>query len=105
MQANLRPSGSHLVTPRLENLLTVGLLLLTTVGKGLPLGVEVGHNVLDSGVILKAILGEVLTVTRVLEAAMWHLRDHRNVGVDPDDAEVKGLRHPHCATVVCCPDA
>jgi hypothetical protein len=46
---------------------------------------------LDSGVILEAILGEIFTVSRTLETTMRHLRDHWDVSVDPDDTEIERL--------------
>jgi hypothetical protein len=68
------------------------------------LGVEVGHHMLDAGVILKAVVGQILAISASLEATMWHLSNDRDVGVDPDAAEVKGLGHTHRATVVFGPD-
>ena len=55
---------------------------------------------LDSGVILEAILRQIFAVTGVLETAVWHFRDHRDVGIDPYCAEVKVLRHAESATKV-----
>ena len=59
---------------------------------------------LDAGVILKAVIREILAVSAPLETAMWHLGDDWNVGVNPDAAEVKGLGHAHRAAVVLGPD-
>src|SRR6478752_6469070 len=66
---------------------------------------DVRHDVLDPGVVLEPVHGEVLAVARVLEAAVRHLGDERDVGVDPDDAEVEALGHPHRAAVVLGPHA
>jgi hypothetical protein len=41
----------------------------------------------------------------VLEAAVGHLGDQGDVGVDPDAAEVEGPGHAHGAAVVAGPDA
>src|SRR4051812_42735762 len=38
-------------------------------------GVELDHHVLDAGVVLEAVLAEVLAVAGVLEAAVGHLGD------------------------------
>ena len=59
---------------------------------------------LDAGVILKAIVGEILTVSASLETTVWHLGDDWDVGIDPDAAEVKGFRHAHRAAMVLGPD-
>ena len=59
---------------------------------------------LDTGVILEPVTREVLAISRALEAAMWHLGDDWNVGIDPDAPEVKGLRHPHRGPVIFGPD-
>ena len=59
---------------------------------------------LDTGVILKAVIGEILAVSASLETTMWHLGHHWDVGVDPDAAEVEGLGHAHCAAMVLGPD-
>ena len=50
---------------------------------------------LDAGVVVEAVLAEVLAVAGVLEAAVGHLGDERDVGVDPHAAEVEALGHPH----------
>ena len=59
---------------------------------------------LDSGVILEPVAREILAISRALEAAMWHLSNDWNVGVDPDASEVKGLGHAHRSSVVLGPD-
>ena len=59
---------------------------------------------LDSSVILESVAAEVLAVAAALITTMWHLRDQRNVAVDPYATEIKGLGHPHRATVVAGPD-
>ena len=64
------------------------------------LGVQICHNVLDAGVILEAVAGEIFAVTRALESTMWHLGDDWNVCVDPDATEVKDLGHTHRTTMV-----
>src|SRR4051794_32637573 len=66
---------------------------------------DVGHHVLDAGVVLQAVHRQVLAVPRVLEPAVRHLGDERDVGVDPDDPEVEAPGHPHRAAVVPGPDA
>ena len=59
---------------------------------------------LDAGVILKAVVGEILAVATSLKAAMWHLGNDRDVGINPDAAEVKGLGHAHRTGMVLGPD-
>ena len=59
---------------------------------------------LDAGVILKAVVGEIFAVSASLETAMWHLGDDWDVGIDPDAAKVEGLRHAHGAAMVLGPD-
>src|SRR3954453_16401047 len=66
---------------------------------------DVGHDVLDARVVLEAVHGQVLAVAGVLEAAVRHLRDERDVGVDPDHAEVELARHAERPRVVLGPDA
>src|SRR5215213_10390060 len=63
------------------------------VRKEYPLGLEVHHHMLDLGAVLDRVLGQVLAVPGLLEAAMWHLRGDRDVVVDPHAAEAEGLRH------------
>src|SRR5690349_15663466 len=47
---------------------------------------DVVHDVLDPGVVVQAEHRQVLAVPGVLEAAVRHLRDERDVRVDPDHA-------------------
>ena len=51
--------------------------------------VDVRHHVLDARVVLEPVHRQVLAVAAVLEAAVRHLGDERDVGVDPDAAEVQ----------------
>ena len=67
------------------------------------LGVDIAHDMLDTGVILEAVIREILTVAASLEATMRHFSDDWNVGVNPDAAEVEGLGHAHGATMVAGP--
>ena len=60
---------------------------------------------LDSRVILKSVSGQILAITRALEATMRHFSNQWNVGVDPDAAKVKGLGHAHRGAMVGCPNA
>src|SRR5919109_1986747 len=69
------------------------------------LAADVAHDVLDAGVVLEPVDREVLAVPRLLEAAVRHLRDQRDVGVDPYRAEVQPGGHPHRPPVVTGPDA
>src|SRR5271155_5569421 len=66
---------------------------------------DIAHDVLDAGVVLEAVHGQVLAVAGVLEATVRHLGHDGDVGVDPDRAEVEALGHPHGAPVVLGPDA
>ena len=59
---------------------------------------------LDAGVILKAVVGEILAVAASLKASMWHLGNDRDVGINPDASEVKGLGHTHRTGMVLGPD-
>jgi len=59
---------------------------------------------LDAGVILEAIVREILAVSAALKSAVRHLGHHRDVGINPDAAEIKGLGQTHRATVVLGPD-
>src|SRR5919108_986695 len=52
-------------------------------------GVDVHHHVLDLGVVLERVHGQVLAVAGLLEAAVGHLRDQRDVVVDPHTAEAQ----------------
>ena len=60
---------------------------------------------LDARVVLEAVHREVLAVAGVLEAAVRHLGDERDVGVDPHAAEVEVLGEAHRAAVVLRPHA
>src|SRR6516165_10633291 len=62
--------------------------------------IQRGHHVLDAGVVLEPVHGQVLAVARVLEAAVRHLGHQRNVGVNPDATEVEAPGHPHSPAVV-----
>src|SRR5262245_57525851 len=64
---------------------------------------DVVHDVLDPGVVLETVHGQVLAVSGALEAAVRHLGDERDVCVDPDAAEVETVRHPHRPAMVACP--
>src|SRR5215475_16058726 len=66
---------------------------------------EVAHHVLDTGVVLESVHRQVLTVPGVLEPPVRHLGHERDVGVDPDGAEVQPPGHPHGPAVVPGPDA
>src|SRR5215469_11710739 len=68
-------------------------------------GLDVAHHVLDAGVIVESVAGQVLAVAGVLEAAMWHLGRERYVRVDPDRAEVELARGPHCPAMIASPHA
>src|ERR1700759_4721905 len=72
---------------------------------GVTAAADEAHDVLDAGVVLKAVHGQVLAVAGVLEAAVRHLGHDRDVGVDPHRTEVQALGHPHGAAVVPGPDA
>src|SRR5690349_11493774 len=58
------------------------------------------HHVLDPGVVLQGVRREVLAVTRLLEPAVRHLRDQRDVRVDPYAAELERPRHADRPRVV-----
>src|SRR5918999_1439281 len=51
--------------------------------------VNLGHHVLDLRVVLETVDRKVLAVPRLLEAAVRHFRDERDVVVDPDGAELE----------------
>src|SRR6201995_6209842 len=72
---------------------------------GVTSAADVAHDVLDAGVVLEAVHGQVLAVAGVLEAAVRHLGHDRDVGVDPHRAEVQALGHPHGPAVVLGPYA
>src|SRR4051794_32359634 len=63
------------------------------------------HDVLDAGVVLEAVHGQVLAVAGVLEAAVRHLGHDRDVSVDPPPAEVQPVGHPPPAAGVPGPPA
>src|SRR4051812_46208428 len=71
---------------------------------GAKLRVEVRHHVLDARVVLEPVHREVLAVAGVLEAAVRHLGDERDVRVDPDAAEVEAPGDAHRSAVVLRPD-
>ena len=51
---------------------------------------DVGHYVLDPGVVLERVVREILAVPGVLEAAVRHLSDERDVTVHPDRSRIDG---------------
>src|SRR5689334_12628574 len=61
---------------------------------------DVVHDVLDAQVVVQPENGQVLAVAGVLEPSVRHLRDERDMGVDPHHAEVEAVRHPHRPAVV-----
>mmetsp|Transcript_57146 Transcript_57146/g.127576 ORF Transcript_57146/g.127576 Transcript_57146/m.127576 type:complete len:219 (+) Transcript_57146:264-920(+) len=63
------------------------------------------HDVLDPRVLFEAIRTEILAVAALLEPTMRHLRDKRNVCVDPNTAEVEGARAAQRARVILAPHA
>ena len=63
------------------------------------------HDVLDDRVVLEPVHREVLAVAGLLEAAVRHLGDERDVVVDPHAAEAQRLRDPQRAADVARPDA
>src|SRR5262245_13813712 len=68
-------------------------------------GLDVGHDVLDAGVVLESVHRQVLAVTAVLETPVRHLGNDRDVRVDPDTPEVELPAHPHGPAEVLRPDA
>jgi hypothetical protein len=53
---------------------------------------DVRHDALDAGVVLEPVQAQVPAVAGVLEAAVGHLGDQGDVGVDPDAGKVEGAR-------------
>ena len=66
--------------------------------------VEVDHRVLDARVVVERVDGQVLAVAGLLEAAVRHLRQERQVVVDPDAAEVERADRVQGPADVACPD-
>src|SRR4051794_19417700 len=65
---------------------------------------DLEHHVLDDRVVLDRVHALVLAVTGLLEAAVRHLRDQREVVVDPDGAELDRLGDAHPFRDVARPD-
>src|SRR6185437_13330145 len=65
---------------------------------------EIGHHVLDDRVVLERVDAQVLAVAGLLEAAVRHLRDERDVVVDPHAAEAQRARDAQRAPDVARPD-
>src|SRR5688500_5194718 len=61
------------------------------------------HDVLDDRVVLEPVHRKVLAVAGLLEAAVRHLGDERDVVVDPHAAEPQRLRDPQRTTDVARP--
>src|SRR6266545_3420981 len=55
----------------------------------LAMSVDLCHHMLDLRVVLERVNGQVLAVAGLLEAAVRHLGDKRNVVVDPDGPELE----------------
>src|SRR6266550_7719156 len=66
--------------------------------------VQLRHHVLDLRVVLERVRGQVLAVARLLVAAVRHLRDERDVVVDPDRPELELARSVQRAADVARPD-
>ena len=66
--------------------------------------VDLRHHVLDLRVVLERVGGQVLAVARLLVAAVRHLRDERDVVVDPDRPELELARRVQRAADVARPD-
>src|SRR3984957_5287768 len=64
---------------------------------------NVAHDVLDPGVVLESVGGEILAVPRVLEPTVRHFGHQWDVGIDPHTPEIEVARHPHGPAVVPCP--
>ena len=52
------------------------------------LAAQFDHYMLDLGVFFKRVHRHILADAALLVAAMWHLRDQRQVIIDPDRAEL-----------------
>src|SRR4029079_10945130 len=65
---------------------------------------DLEHHVLDDRVVLDRVHALVLAVTGLLEAAVRHLRDQREMVVDPDRPELDRLGDPHPLRDVAGPD-
>src|SRR3972149_7614359 len=63
-----------------------------------------GHDVLHNRVVLQGVHGHVLAVAGLLEAAVRHLADDRQVVVDPDRAEAQAAGGVQGAVAVRRPD-
>src|SRR3990172_9912560 len=63
-----------------------------------------GHDVLHDRVVLQGVHGHVLAVAGLLEAAVRHLADDRQVVVDPHGAEAQAARGVQRAVHVRRPD-
>src|SRR6185295_3248524 len=61
---------------------------------------EVDHHMLNLGVVLERVDGKILAVAGLLEAAVRHLGDERDVVVDPDAAELERVGDSHRAADV-----
>src|SRR5829696_4833935 len=72
--------------------------------RNMPVSPETGHDVLDDGVVLERVHGEVLAVAGLLEAAVRHLGGERDVVVDPHTAETQRLGDAQPAADVARPD-
>src|ERR1051325_10318845 len=66
--------------------------------------VEFCHHVLDLGVVLEGVRAQVLAVAGLLVAAVRHLRDQRDVIVDPDRPELELARGVRRAADIARPD-
>src|SRR5829696_519931 len=66
----------------------IGVLVCGAACAAPVLRLDVGHHVLDAGVVLEAIHRQVLAITAVLEAPVRHLCNDWDVGIDPHAAEV-----------------
>src|SRR6266508_4532753 len=70
----------------------------------LAMSVDLCHHMLDLRVVGERVNGQVLAVAGLLEAAVRHLGDKRNVVVDPDGPELELPGRVQCATDVARPD-
>src|SRR6266536_2261086 len=76
----------------------------TVPGRGRARLVQLRHHVLDLRVVLERVGGEIRAVARLLVAPVRHLRDERDVVVDPDRPELELARGVERTADVARPD-
>ena len=63
------------------------------------------HHMLELGVLVEAVLRQLLAVAGLSETTKWHFRCGEDLLTDPDRSEIQVLRQTHRPAEIGCPYA